>query len=343
MKSLIFPLLLIVGTVASYAAPDPWPESREQGVRFGAYMDFGETEDDVTLEGIEKFEELAGKRAAIIASSSYWGQQDFPSANLRLIARHGAVPLIFWSPWDKPYEENRGPDRFALDKIASGAWDTYIDAWARSAAKFGKPFFVSFGNEMNGDWFPWSGCFYGREKGGPETFKKAWRHVVSRARAAGASNILWVFHVNAFPAENDVWNTMASYYPGGDFVDWLGVSIYGKQFRAGGWADFSDLLDWPCKELSAVDPSKPLMIAEFGVGDFPKSGNKAKWLSEALGMIPRNPRIKAAVYWHERWQNQDGSFSNLRINSSPGALKAFRRRIADPKWLPGKSPDPITR
>ena len=48
---------------------------------------------------------------------------------------------------------------------------------------------------MNGTWFPWSGYFYGcgKELGdnlfeGPGLFKKAYRHVVDRVRAAGADN-----------------------------------------------------------------------------------------------------------------------------------------------------------
>ncbi len=52
---------------------------------------------------------MVGKHQAIIASSSYWGEQSFPTANLNVIWRHGSLPLVFWSPWDKPYEQNRGP------------------------------------------------------------------------------------------------------------------------------------------------------------------------------------------------------------------------------------------
>lgn len=133
---------------------------------------------------------------------------------------------------------------------------------------------------------------------------------------------------------------MAAYYPGPNYVDWLGLSVYGKQFRNGDdWAEFKPLLDWPYKELTAIDPVKPVMIAEFGVGDFPKLGSKAKWIKDALSMIPEYPRIKAAVYWHERWQNQDGSFSNIRINSSPSVLKAFREGISHPLWISSKEND----
>jgi hypothetical protein len=326
---------LLVGLCGAKLWADPLAAlGAGEGVFYGAYMDFGETEDTVTLEGIEKFEKLGGKRPAIIASSSYWGQQTFPSKNLALIARHGAVPLVFWSPWDKPYTEQKGPDRFALTEILAGKWDAYIDSWGDSAKAFGKPFFVSFCNEMNGDWFPWSGCFYGGENGGPDVFKKTWRYVVDRVRARGASNISWVLHLNAFPGENDVWNMMASYYPGDDYVDWLGLSIYGKQFYGeGNWAYFRDLIAWPYEEVTEIAPDKPVMVAEFGCGDFPKSGSKAQWLRDALTMIPTFPRIKAAVYWHERWQNEDGTFSNLRINSSPATLAAFRQGIADSRWL----------
>jgi len=42
------------------------------------------------------------------------------------------------------------------------------------------------------------------------------------------------------------------------------------------------------------------------------------------------------VYWHELWQNQDGSFSNSRINSSPTVLKTFREGISHPMWIPSK-------
>src|SRR5213076_2538367 len=63
---------------------------------------------------------------AFIASSSYWGEQDFPSKNLNVIWQHRSLPLVFWSPWDRPYEQNTGPYRFNLNSIIAGAWDKYI-------------------------------------------------------------------------------------------------------------------------------------------------------------------------------------------------------------------------
>lgn len=44
-------------------------------------------------------------------------------------------------------------------------------------------------------------------------------------------------------------------------------------------------------------------------------------------------RVRAAVYWHERWENEDGTYSNLRVNSSPEALEAYRAGVADSFWI----------
>ena len=319
----------------------------EHGAYTGAFMDFGDEEDDVTLEMIEDFEGMVGKHQAIIASSSYWGEQRFPADNLNVIWRHGSLPLVFWSPWDKPYEEDRAPGKFNLNEIIAGTWDGYIDKWADAARDFGHPLIVVFGVEMNGTWFPWSGAYYGRHEWdrernnwrGPETFRTAYRHVVDRVRARGATNVKWMFHTNNYPYPYETWNCAAAYYHGSDYVDWLGLSVYGQQFKDEPNPDIPSLVDWPYEEMCRLDPKKPIMIAEWATGEFPHSTaggglGKADWIKEGLKLFrTRYPRIKAAVYWHERWQNADGSYSNLRVNSSVESLDAYREGVANPSWL----------
>ncbi len=316
----------------------------------GSYLAFGDTEDQLSLEKIEQFEKNVGKHQAIIAFSSFWGEQTFPSHNLDIISRHGSMPLIYWSPWDRPYEQDKGPDRFNLHAILSGQWDAYIDMWATSAKKFGHPLFVSWGLEMNGTWFPWSGCFYGAPKTpvhtggpqspnvqkaiGPEIYKSAYRYVVNRVRKCGAKNILWVFHVNSYSYPLDNWNMIAQYYPGPNYVDWLGLSAYGIQFKDESWVTVKDTFYYPYLAVCALDPHKPIMMAEWGIADFPKFGDKAAWLTEAFGMLSSQfPRLKAAIVWNERWQNDDKSFSNLRVTSSLESLEAYRAGVASPFWL----------
>jgi beta-mannanase len=177
---------------------------------------------------------------------------------------------------------------------------------------------------------------------GPETFKAAYRHVVDRVRARGASNIKWMFHTNNYSSPLDTWNFAPAYYPGSDYADWLGLSVYGQQYKEEAWADIPSLVDWPYKEMSGVDPNKPIMIAEWGTGEFPL-GNKAEWIKQGLELFrSRYPRIKAAVYWHERWQNEEGYYSNLRVNSSVESLEAYREGVANPDWLAELLLRPIT-
>lgn len=318
----------------------------EQGIYAGAYIEFGDNEDSVTLEKIARFESLVGKPQAIVASSSYWGEQTFPQANLQLIARYGAVPLVYWSPWDRPYEEGRGPDKYSLTSIIHGDHDAYIDRWADGAREFGRPMIVSFANEMNGAWFPWSGLHYGgdtpleedsKKFQGPETFKAAWRHVVDRVRSRGAGNVQFVLHLMNYSMPQEEWNLARHYYPGPDYVDWLGFSLYGVQFHDDAeWAPFPPLFDWPYIELTHLDATKPIMVCEWGCGEFPELGDKAQWIRDGFRTMKdtrRYPRLKACVFWHERWQNGDGLYSNLRAHSSPGSLKAYRDGVSDPFFL----------
>ena len=151
---------------------------------------------------------------------------------------------------------------------------------------------------------------------------------MDRVRAAGAHNVEWVFHANSTSHPDRKWNAMAEYYPGADYVDWLGMSVYG-QITPGkdSWDEWSEAMDAAYKHLCALDPDKPMMLAEWGVGEFPERGSKAEFIRDAFAGLNggKYPRIKAAVFWHERWQNKDESYSNLRVQSSPAALKAYRQ------------------
>lgn len=81
------------------------------------------------------------------------------------------------------------------------------------------------------------------------------------------------------------------------------------------------------------------MVAEWATGEFLYAADahglrKPQWIKQGLDLFrTRYPRIKAAVYWHERWQNVDQSYSNLRVNSSVESLQAYREGIANPDWL----------
>ncbi len=316
----------------------------DNGAYTGAYVDFGEGEGDVTYDALMDFEKLTGKHLALVAFGSFWGEQQFPTKAANIIAAYGAVPLIFWSPWDRPYMENRGPDRFNVRDIVAGHWDAYIDEWADGAKAFAKPLLVTWGLEANGSWFPWSGVFYGGGEiigeaegrtlyAGPELVKKANRYVIDRVRARGVDNILWGFHANNASLPQESWNIMANYYPGDAYVDWLGLSAYGKLNRSDGSPTFNEVLEDAYPALHQINPDKPMILAEWGVGEF-IPGDKPQFIRTAFSALKDSYRLfRAAVFWHERWETQEGTYANLRVNSSPASLAAYREGVADPYWL----------
>jgi hypothetical protein len=70
---------------------------------------------------------------------------------------------------------------------------------------------------------------------------------------------------------------------------------------------------------------------EFGVTEDPAAGDKAQWITDAYGsMIGPGARYDVSLvnYWSEKWTNGSGSRSDLRVQSSPGALDAYRAAIA---------------
>jgi hypothetical protein len=315
-----------------------------RGAYVGAYMDLGEAEDDLTPSTISAFEKLSGRHQAIVAFSSYWGRKGFPSAQIEAVRGANAIPLIFWSPWGPPYRQNEPQPEYSLERIIEGKFDAYLRDWARKARATRIPLLVAFGIEMNGDWFPWGGPVQGggetrrfgdpKKADGPERFIAAYRRVVGIVRAEGARNVEWVYHAQNYSWPVAPWNTIQTYYPGDDVVDWLGLSVYGKQNSKGNWLAFTDVARMPYDEIVRLHPTKPIMFAEWGVGEFPNQGSKDAFFDEAFARMPRDyPRLKAAVYWHERWQNADETWSNLRINSSPKSLAAFRRGMQLPFWI----------
>ncbi len=204
---------------------------------------------------------------------------------------------------------------------------------------------IEFAPEMNGNWFPWSGYFQGEREtkfgdpnlsDGPERYIEAYRHIVEIFREEKVSNATWFFHVNYSSVPEEDWNRMTRYYPGDDYVDWIGVSIYGPQRPGDEWLNFNVIMDEVYSELTEISVNKPLAILEFGSIDNENDpGLKPMWIKSVLNSITSGlyPRIKAISYWHSSWENDDGSISNMRLDSSPESLEVYRGLISNELFI----------
>lgn len=322
----------------------------KEGAYHSAFPDFGGSEDNVTADRITDFESLVQKRIVWAYFSNNWLEGiQFPEASVRIIHGQGVIPFIRMMA--RSSMDRLLPDPvYTMQRIIDGDFDRDLRLWAQRAKEVGIPLIVEFGTEVNGNWFPWNGQYNGggNTKGygdpslpdGPERFRDAYRHIVDICRAEGATDITWVYHVNANSVPIEPWNTMAAYYPGDDYIDWIGISVYGAGRPGEEWHLFSQIVDTAYPELAAISEKKPLAVLEYGVIDDPHTGDKAAWIHDALQSVRngRYPRIVAMSYWHENWQNEDGTISNMRLDSSPEALAAYREEIAHSFFLDELTP-----
>jgi len=247
----------------------------DSGCYVGVFPGWGELEASVSAQQLEDFEKLSGKSVAFVPFSVFWGENYVSRQQLDEIASYGAVPLLRLMPWGEPYWEPGYQADYSLQKIIDGDFDAFLSAWADEIKGYGKPVMVTFGVEMNGNWFPWSGVFQGgsatdgygdpNKPDGPERYVDAFRHIITLFRDKGADNVVWYFQPNHESYPDEEWNSIDAYYPGDEYIDWVGFSLYGAQSRDDPWVGFEEVMDPIYDELTSKFPNKPLMLAEWGV------------------------------------------------------------------------------
>jgi hypothetical protein len=274
--------------------------------------------DAVPVSQIKEYEASIGKKIAsqLIFLGWYGGAWNTIRRQLEVTSPLGITAQVAWMP-----SIPSGGDPLAA--ILSGSQDAIIDGFARQAKRFGKPFFLRFAPEMNGDWEE-----YGpRDEGGPARFVEAWRYVWKRFRTLGATNAVWVWAPNWDSSPNEPWNDLHAYYPGDRYVDWVGVDFYGLK-----WEDVPvlDQLD----SVYADFAYKPVMIGETAVADCANyvagaTDTKDQWIREFFAALKLRPAVRA-FYWFEIDKEAD-----WRVGSCPrpAALNAYKRGISGPRFL----------
>jgi len=309
------------------------------GIYFGAFPDFGGTENLVTKKAIDDFESLIDSKIVWAPFSQHWVEGlAYPKKNIHLLNDRGLIPYVRFLPRSS-FKAFVVEERFSLEKIINGDFDTELHLWAKDAKQDNIPLIMDFALEMNGDWFGWSGDLNGanRKEGygdktlfdGPERYRDAYRHIIDIFREEDVHHVTWFFHPNIHSSPKKAWNKPKNYYPGDDYIDWIGISIYGPFHPAENyWDTFEEIIEANYQQIDEISTQKPLAILEIGVTDNHSLGSKEKWLRDAFNTIVTEKYLhfRAINYWHENWDN-DGSLTSLKVDSSPEVLAAFKELI----------------
>ncbi|MCJ8208847.1 glycosyltransferase [Mucilaginibacter sp. RS28] len=210
----------------------------------------------------------------LISAYIPWGDSSscFPSKTMldSIYANH-SVPMITWEPWQKLFKHGgiAVKDTLVFSHILKGQFDKYIDRFALHLKATRQPVFLRFAHEADNPFYPWS------QRGGntPAQFKAAWKYVHQRFDKLGVYNVAWVW--NPWKPQN-----VEKYFPGDDYVDWIGVTglNFGSHNPGGKSYGFAQLYT-PYHRLALTRRNIPVMIAEFGALN--QDSLQRQWLQQA--------------------------------------------------------------
>lgn len=250
------------------------------------------------LDIVNRFHEFS----AGLESSFFWDRQH---------VEDGRTVMVSWRATDNAGITQGQPDPQRARKIVNGQFNNQIDAMARALRDLNAPVLLRFNWEMDQD--------YGDPQyiGTPSEFIAAWRYVHNRFEQIGATNVEWVWSPRARSFAKNVGQT---FYPGYDYVDWVGGSAVPINSFTDVRTIYSSWNEW------ASNIGKPQLLW-VGLRENP---NDAFWKSRFIREIRTLAAgdwsgLKALVYYNS---NSPLGY-DYTIDTSSNALSAFRNLACD--------------
>lgn len=279
--------------LSAWRLGDPTPQ-RQEATRLptspGSYIGLYRDGVPASYAEVASFTAATGVSPGVVVYYSGW-MEPFQASFAETVVQHHAVPLV-----------QIDPTKVSLRSIATGRYDNYLSAYADAVKAFRRPVILSFGHEMNGDWYSW-----GYTHTSPAVFVSAWRHIVSLFRGSGADNVTWLWAVNVIHAEHGV-ASPGPWWPGASYVTWVGIDGYYHNSST----LFAPLFGPTVATIRALTRD-PILIAETAVA--PAAGQPAKIANLFAGI-----RLYGLLgfVWFDVAHTEDWRLT------SPAAVAAFR-------------------
>lgn len=279
-------------------------------LEIGAYM-------DDQLKTVPYVESLTGKRFDVILKYQSISE-NFDTKLANYLADKGTKIQLAFEPHKFGVDINSQP-QYKLTTITNGNHDASLTRWAKEIKSFGKPVYFRPMCEMNGDWVVWGGTVNGNK---PEDYIPAWRHIRNIFKQVGADNAIFVWAPNVDVSRKNALQTFATYYPGNEYVDLIGLNGYnwGTSQKTPTWTSwwrtFYEVFE-PSYTVMAEKTNKPMIIPEMASAEV--GGSKATWIKDAFYQIRTNfPRFKAVTWFNINKE------TDWRFHHSSTTLKAFK-------------------
>jgi hypothetical protein len=292
------------------SAPTNAVTTSTPSVMFGAYAKVRSTDAVATgvaaQDSVVRLENEIGRHLGL--DHMYYNfDNKWPNTRSNWDKANGRIPFINWA------SASNGSN-IQWSAIASGQYDTYIDARAVAARNYGSPLFIAFNHESDND---------GGVSGTSADYVAAYNHIAARFDLAGATNVHFVLILMAQSYNNftaDQWySSNAVDYVAADGYNYGGpLAIHGQN-----WRSFHDIFNNFYN--FSLQVGKPAIISEFATTEDPNiPTRKADWITAAADQMKLWPNIQGAMWFS----------SNIRypwwVDSSPNSTASFAAMGADP-------------
>ncbi|MDW5562387.1 MAG: glycosyl hydrolase [Methanomassiliicoccus sp.] len=275
---------------------------------------------------IDDFSSMVGKNQSVYfdvwgdlweSKEAFWQLDSYEP-----LLEQGKIKAIGINIWPSVRADS-AHDNYTVKKIASGDQDDFIIEQAMKVKDFGYPVFIRFGAEFNiyqGQTYvgqPQSGTFIFGEN--PSNFIDAWRHYVTVFREQNVTNAIFVWSPNFADFGS---HHYSEYYPGDEYVDWVGIDLYQYEPRS----DPASMIRGVYNDYSS---RKPIAIAEWGanwINQNYSDADRAIFVDKFFRAVNSMPQIKLVNYWYY----QDFKFDPA---GQPSTTATYAQRISDPRYI----------
>jgi hypothetical protein len=258
--------------------------------------------------------------------SNFENKYKHPNLEYRLqnaYKQGNTLELTLQTSWTASGEGNMVYD------VLNGEYDEFLKNYAQTVKDFGHPVLFRLGNEMNGDWCPYSSYNTSKDT---MIFKEFYIYIHKIFDEAGADNVIWIWNPNGKSFPDFEWNDEVMYYPGDDYVDIVGLTAYntGTYYSDEKWNEFAALYD-PIYAKSSGLYSQPMMITEFASSSV--GGDKNQWIRNMFDQIGNYPNIKVAVWWNGCDWDANGNVARpYFIDETPQIVETFKELLNKKPW-----------
>lgn len=207
-------------------------------------------------------------------------------------------------------------------KTARGDYDDVIKKYGKWAKSTNRPIYLRIGYEFDGP----------HNTLEPQTYVEAYKRVVDGLRKQGVSNIAFVWHSYASKPYKDY--KLSAWYPGDDYVDWVGISVFGHAYNGLDFGPYcDDVLQF------AKQHKKPVMIAESNPVKGIERDNMDVWNQCFVNFFTftYNKNIKAISFINEDWKSLTiegtNNWKDGRLYNNKEVSKAWFRETDKNRYL----------